>query len=568
MFITSINIHSIHFNCSVEDMKRRNYIIFLLCFTIFPAGNITAQSYLDRDSLVADFEHLISLLEASHPDPYTSFDGRVFFHKKAFDLKNRVLNTDSCSIADFCNLVSAFLANLEDGHTGIWYPPANSQSSAEKLLKLQTKVIPGGIVFKALPIRYKSLLGSRIESVNGLPVDSLLQLTAQTVACENLYGRYAALSRGINQENFLSRILHNAGNAEVTFGIITPDGVSQELRMPFIDRKEFDETEWAKVTRWSLVNEDNSISYRFLDSKNKIALFKVKSIMARENFRVTLENKWSGAYEGLRNHYKWTLKKDMPADTLQALAETPAISEIFHEMLVEMKKNKSDVLIIDLRGNGGGWTPITLPLIYELYGDRYLQTDMNDEYYKRVSTLLLKKQNMTLDQFNKGWVRNFKLGDYTFFTPAADEEDKGKDIEKLRNNFLSGCMSEVKSELEKQNGIAFYTPGRVYVITDDRTFSAAFHFSYYLWKMGATVVGVPCRQAPNTFMEQTPFELPYTKLNGSISNSVQYFFPTSDRRAKVFWPEVMLSYDDYKKYGFDEHAELLYLVDLIKNKSR
>ena len=42
------------------------------------------------------------------------------------------------------------------------------------------------------------------------------------------------------------------------------------------------------------------------------------------------------------------------------------------------------------------------------------------------------------------------------------------------------------------------TPERVYVLTDAGTYSAAFHYAFYLWKMGATIVGVPSSQALNT----------------------------------------------------------------------
>ncbi|MDB9193454.1 peptidase S41, partial [Parabacteroides distasonis] len=69
-----------------------------------------------------------------------------------------------------------------------------------------------------------------------------------------------------------------------------------------------------------------------------------------------------------------------------------------------------------------------------------------------------------------------------------------------------------------------------------------------------------------TFMEQTPFQLPYTQLNGSISNSMQIFLPPNDRRAKTFWPDLMPTYDDYKRYQFDIHSEIRYLLDQIEQK--
>ena len=86
--------------------------------------------------------------------------------------------------------------------------------------------------------------------------------------------------------------------------------------------------------------------------------------------------------------------------------------------------------------------------------------------------------------------------------------------------------------------------------------------------MGATIVGTSSSQAPNTYMETTPFVLPNTKLNGSISNSLQLYLPIDDPRANQLRPDWELTYDDYRKYGFDEQAEVLYLLDKIKNNNK
>ena len=85
-----------------------------------------------------------------------------------------------------------------------------------------------------------------------------------------------------------------------------------------------------------------------------------------------------------------------------------------------------------------------------------------------------------------------------------------------------------------------------------------------LTKIGhATVVGVPSRQAGNAFMETTMFELPFTKLNCSISNSAQVMFPNDPEKGKVFMPDFPMTWKDYAKYNFDKNAEIFYCIDLI-----
>jgi hypothetical protein len=79
-------------------------------------------------------------------------------------------------------------------------------------------------------------------------------------------------------------------------------------------------------------------------------------------------------------------------------------------------------------------------------------------------------------------------------------------------------------------------------------------------KMGAKIVGVPSGQAPNTYMECTPFSLPNSGQQCSVSNSIQRCYPDGDKRAQVFTPDIELSYDDYRKFDFNRDAELLYLL--------
>ena len=67
-------------------------------------------------------------------------------------------------------------------------------------------------------------------------------------------------------------------------------------------------------------------------------------------------------------------------------------------------------------------------------------------------------------------------------------------------------------------------------------------------------------------MEQTPYELPRTGLKGSISNSLQLFLPVDDPRAKLFTPELMPTYEDYKRYNFDQNTIPMYLMDLIEKQ--
>lgn len=521
----------------------------------------SAQETLNGDSLAADFRYLVEQLEATHPDPYSGFGGKVFFHEQAFRLENELRQAPGTQQVLF-DKASVFLANLQDGHTYLMAPAANRQAE-QRYLTVEIRTIPDGIILQALPEKYKDLLGSRITAINGTPLDEVLTRTASIHASENRYDRCANLCRYIPTEHFLKQLFPDMGDS-VQFSLVTPNGKTDGITLSLLPRQEARSTNLQRNSSWPAYT-DKQLEYRFMDDQKQVMLININSIMARDNFEYMHQQGWQDLYRQIEFYYQDILRQEMPADTLQAIRQLPSFSEVFDRMLKGMKKEHSQTLIIDLRNNSGGWTPITLPTLYQLFGDRYLETDIDMKFYRLISPLYMQKIETTLQDFNRRRGTNYAFGDYTFSTDKDEDESDATGIEQRRTDFINECMSSVKDELRKQQGKPVYTPKHIYVITNDRTFSAAFHYTFYLWKMGATIVGVPCGQAPNTYMEQTLFRLPYTGMQGSISNSMQICLPGKDPRAKTLYPDLMPTYQDYRKYNFDKHTEVLYLLDKIKS---
>ena len=360
-------------------------------------------------------------------------------------------------------------------------------------------------------------------------------------------------------EHFLRQLFPEMKD-NLHLSLLTPDGKSRGLTLPLLSRQEVQNTPMQHNNSWKAYT-DKQLAYQFIDNDKQIMLININSIMARDNFEYMQKQGLKDLYRQIGFYYRDILKQDMPADTLQAIRQLPSLSEVFAHMLKEMKKEASSTLIIDLRNNSGGWTPIVLPTLYQLFGDHFLQTDMDIEFYRIISPLYMQKLQTNLQDFNQAYGTDYAYGDYTFSTDEADTTN----IEQRRTDFIKNCISSVPEELRKQQGKALYTPEHIYVITNEHTFSAAFHYTFYLWKMGATLVGIPSGQAPNTYMEQTLFRLPYTSMQGSISNSIQICFPGKDRCAHTLYPDLMPTYQDYQRYNFDVQTEILYLLDKIKS---
>lgn len=189
--------------------------------------------------------------------------------------------------------------------------------------------------------------------------------------------------------------------------------------------------------------------------------------------------------------------------------------------------------------------------------------DHGMQYEAKLSEPYLQKNNTTLEKFNAERGTQYQLGDMIRNT---DGEGVAQINDSVREQIIDSYVCLDKAMLNRQQGAPLYRPNHIYVVTDQSTFSAAFHYAFMLWKMGATLVGVPSSQPPNTYMESTEFSLPHSGLPCSVSNSLQSFLPVSDPRAKVLWPHWMPSYEDYKQYGFDANADLLYILDHLNEK--
>jgi len=520
-----------------------------------------ASAQIPNDSIVADFRYFIHQLEATHPDPYTNYGGKAFFHRAASETYWGLKDDSVTTREELCWRIRAFLAPLSDGHTQIHFPETQGSFS---LVPIRFKAVGDGLFIRRLPDEHQQLIGSRLVGIENVQTKDLCEEMMKIYPAENEIGKMANICGHGHQPVVLGRIIPCLRQDTISYHLMTPEGNFVRLPLALIPVKQW--KEWNREVTSPMDNRfpTENLTYTFADKQKNTMYFRSTSIMARDNIEYMYQAGMN-YYDDLKYCYDKVYHRPMPSDTLKAIASLPSFSEEFEKMLQLMKRNKSENLIIDLRGNGGGWTPITYPTLYQLWGDGYLQKNFQNHLYRLLSPLYMQKLNMTLEQFNARYHTNYEFGDYTFF--ESDEKTQAV-TDETRTRFVSNSMSCIQDKLAKQNGQPVYTPKHIYVLADADTYSAAFHYMFYLWKMGAKIVGVPSSQAPNTFMEVTPFTLPRTNLEGSISNSLQLFLPADDPCAKQLTPDILLTYDDYKRYNFDNQAEVLFLLDYIKAQAK
>ena len=536
--------------------KLMHYRLSLLLLAMLSAStSVVAQ--ISNDSIVADFRYFLHQLETTHPDPYTNYGGKAFFHRAASETYWGLKDDSVTTREELCWRIRAFLAPLSDGHTQIHFPETQGSFS---LVPIRFKAVGDGLFIRRLPDEHQQLIGSRLVGIENVQTKDLCEEMMKIYPAENEIGKMANICGHGHQPVVLGRIISGLRQDTISYHLMTPEGNFVRLPLALIPVEQW--KEWNREVTSPMDNRfpTENLTYTFADKQKNTMYFRSTSIMARDNIEYMYQAGMN-YYDDLKYCYDKVYHRPMPSDTLKAIASLPSFSEEFEKMLQLMKRNKSENLIIDLRGNGGGWTPITYPTLYLLWGDGYLQNNFQNHLYRLLSPLYMQKLNMTLEQFNARYHTNYEFGDYTFF--ESDEKTQAV-TDETRTRFVSNSMSCIQDKLAKQNGQPVYTPKHIYVLADADTYSAAFHYMFYLWKMGAKIVGVPSSQAPNTYMEVTQFTLPRTRLEGSISNSMQLFLTADDPCAKQLTPDILLTYDDYKRYNFDNQAEVLFLLDYIK----
>ncbi|MDR1056054.1 MAG: S41 family peptidase [Prevotellaceae bacterium] len=536
--------------------------IILLTILLGSACFLQAQDKFSKEILIKDFLEFTEILKATHPDPYSLFGGKMQFHRQA---QNVMEGIDSAGLTknEFRNVLSRFISKLQDGHTFIVRDNQEQKKTASKVLNLEFKILSDGLfVSQSVDGIYN---GHRVLAVNGIPIDSLLSLVQMLDPCENIYGAYFSLVRILSSENSVHRLFPATENGKLRILLSKSKNRNTEYEIEYVDAGKRIIRSLSSAQLKTEMPKAAPFWYNFIDDAKKIVYFSYPSTYAREV--IELQKSWGQDYTGnLKMLYNRYGLGQVPENYTEAIAKIPSINETFFEMLSKMKKNKSTHLIVDLRQNSGGWTPINSMSFYMLKGDAYFAYECEAEYNTLISERYLQKRNISIDDYNKQSGGNYKVGDYNFGYFMGGGWPGDMTLEDRRTaNFEYNLPKDISGleQLLSLNGNAAYSP-KIVIVTSPATFSAAFHYMYFLQELcNAVVVGVSPRQAYNNGMESTFATLPETGVSISVSNSYQLFYPSDMEKGRVMIPDYPFTSTDFVKYNCDNNAEILYIMDLI-----
>ena len=427
---------------------------------------------LSRDDAIADLDVLMHTLEDVHPDLYANRPRDSVSSARA-----RLVATmpPSLSRAELWTRLAPFVAAFGDGHTSVALP----RDEAQRLQAAGALVFPpsvamddAGRIVVSAPIVHAVDAGDRLLSVNGKSADSLVRAWMAEVSGESERFRAANVT-GL----FRDFLLIHSINAPYT--IVTQRGVDASRSI-----------ELAGISQ---------------DSLRAIATRARPQRTAAPNFTYELRSSRVG-YMNFRS---------MAGDPGRFKAD---LAEMFQRVAADSAR----VLVIDLRGNGGG------------------DSRLGDELLRYVTTKPYRMGSA------KHWKMSAEYRSYfkSMVHPAV-RWTHGWELFSIGRQLMNGPDGKMVtfSELPEAHEAAqpFFSR-QVCVLIGPQTFSSAVDLADAIktYRL-ATLVGEETGGRPNGFGEAYIFRLPRSQLAVSVSSAlfVRSSGDTTDHRGVV--PDIVAS---------------------------
>ncbi len=542
--------------------KRKIVIILFLFFLSFSVNGQVKK--IEKALLLEDLRQLAQILESSHPDPYLNGGGKIAFHRR---LQKLILSIpeEGLTQKEFYRALLPFVASVGDGHTGISLPSAEPSKPGIPLVF--------GIVEESLYVakvyreEHKSLIGSKLLSVEGIPFLEIVRRQGEISGWDNEYQRLTKLSSNLESLNGLELLLpewKERNSIKASFRL--PSGKNLEVSFPLSEKLPAPFEPSSRISLPSVERVD--FNYSFLDKDKKICLLRIDGMFSyRENFEFFKDMgvEWVNLY-AKRVYEKYNSKK-APEKIEDVIEGIPSATEFFRDMVMEMKNAKSKALIIDVRKNSGGNSLMSYILAYFLYGKEKIKdivkTSISIKKYSDLYFSIYKDDS--LERINQGRPFPLSKDDYDF---SEDPDFMGKETfikerEKEMGKWIKRIPTFMKV-FERGDFNGLYLPDKVFVVCSPWTYSSGYQLTSMFYKLGATIAGVPSGQAGNCFGDVRIFTLKNSGIRGTVSYKQFLDFPNEPSKGKILKPQIELTYSKLKKLGFDPNAEILVVLEKIR----
>jgi hypothetical protein len=384
---------------------------------------------------------------------------------------------------EFYRLLRPFVAGVGDAHTNFTrgYVIDHARPGG---VPLRFKVVEEFLVVVGIERPHQALLGSRLVSIEGLPLAELVARQRRLQGIDNQYHALHVLAtRSLAHRAYMQDLIPEwKDGTHVRVELLKPDGgmAALDLAQPGKDPAE-------------------------VRPPSRVVLPAPGESGFRRAFLAPPDGGQEVAYVRFTHMGGYRETREQRDPIITKIARPPSATDSFRELVVEMKQRQTQTLILDVRGNPGGNSLISEILVYYLYGREKL-----------------------LEMAGVG----------------------------------SGEHGAFRAEYDAGTYSGYYRPKHVFVLCDAGTLSAGFSVVVEFWRLGATTVGTPPAQAPNSYGSGTIWKLRHTGLEGQVPMISAAHFPDDPSKAHVLPVDHRLTYERLATYSFDPNAEYLYALAL------
>ncbi len=528
---------------------------------------VTTRRKISRQFLVDDVRQMVSILESTHPDPYLHGGGKIAFHRRMQNVI-RTIPEDGLTKTEFYHHLCPFMAAVGDGHTALWEPyHLNSQSPGG--IPLYFRIVEDFFyVAGVIDFAHQHLIGSKLVSVENLPIDELIKRQARIKGCDNEYQlmRNLGYDRSLWHKKRMEYVLPQWNGDSIHVVLVDPEGSEIELTL-HSNKVGQDQMITASTSVTLPSTEKSNYVYRFMDEEKKTALLLIENMYTyRESFEMETALKGSRRKDLANRLYEKYNGKSVPAGHKNVVAGIPSATELCRELVQVMKENQTENLIIDLRRNQGGNAFISTIFFYFFYGKEALISfsEKRSIFVKKYSPLFWKQYPArNVGDINKHQPIKLTEDDYDFsgYPESGDHLTREESIRIIEDE--ASMAPTFWEEYQSGTYSGYYRPQNILILCSPVTTSSGYAFMYDHWAAGGKVVGIPSSQAGNNFGAWVGFKLRYSMLKGGVSHLYVTHFRDSPEMGRVFRPDYEMTYDNLRTYDFDPNAEILYAMGLI-----
>lgn len=364
------------------------------------------------------------------------------------------LADEKMALEKFQILLNRYVAMLSDAHTSI-------EVDSKTLFPFTIRYWEGEFYLYSTSWQYKDVLGKCIDSIGNRPMAVVREELSRWIPSENDIKAGITGSYYLNNKYFLEAIKVYEGNGDLTMGFT--DGSS--LLFTFSGEKP--DCVCGGIHTNQLTKPKNvPFCYQIVDG---ICYFQFNAMMDRATYLLNCKLFGMDADKEL-------------ADSL------PDFREFLDAMYAEMQRCAVELLVVDIRYNGGG---------NSLLGDMLLETLLPEtqtferyETYLRMSDFLQKHTKLL----------------------AAEEA--------VKDGLLNQKAIKWMGEFANRKRLPRRYTGRVVFIQGQNTFSSANYLATTIKDNKLfTLIGSDTSQKPTCYGDILPVVLPYTQTRAFVSHS-------------------------------------------------